>query len=736
MADLRTLAALKNVAQHRRQLLIIAALSCASVFALVYRKARRTKADQTIKEIRVRYHNKSDIDVEKSVLMNREFVRQLRFLLKIVLPGIRSKEFLLLVLHTASLVIRTFLSIYVAKLDGRIVQTLVNRDARGFFYNMCFWLGVAFPATYINSMIRFLESKLSIAFRTRLVQYSYDLYFQNQTYYRVSNLDSRLSNADQCLTEDINRFCAFLAHIHSQISKPLLDIILIAFQLLALAKEKGISRRQTLLPALGTWVVVYLTARFLKWIQPPFGRLTAEQAKLEGDLRFVHSRLIANAEEIAFYNGQKVEKSVLQRAYLSLVKHMNYIFWCRIPYNMFEGFFMKYVWGAAGMLLIAIPAFFFETKSKENVTLETISTRTRDYITSRGLLLSAAEAIERIMLAFKEIAELAGYTSRVYEMIEVFKEVGNDVYRKQTVKGSGDQNNVDMKQRGIVEEGDHIKFENVPIISPNGDVLVESLSFEIKRGMHLLISGPNGCGKSSLFRILGGLWPVIRGRVVKPPPSDIFYIPQKPYLSIGNLRDQVIYPDTEQDMRAKGITDTDLSNILEWVNLNYIVEREGGWDAENDWTDVLSGGEKQRMGMARLFYRKPKFALLDECTSAVSIDVEGKMYQHAIDLGITLLTVTHRPSLWKYHKFLLQFDGEGGWKFSPLNADTRLSLKEEKTKLEAALQGMPQMQKRLKELCKLLGEDSVMLKKSSKINTTPPTESEKDSKQTQKQYMQ
>ena len=369
---------------------------------------------------------------QKRIAIDGRFLKKLRGILRIVLPSWSSKSATLLGMHTAFLVARTFASILVARLDGALVKAIVDRDGRAFAYQMARWLALAWPACYINSMIKYLEGKVALEFRTELTQHSLARYCQHDCHYRVSNLDGRLANADQCLTNDIQQFTTSLAHLHSQLSKPLLDVVLISIELLRNNKAKGQNGAPSTLIGLGA---VYLSARVLKAASPPFGAMVKEQAELEGQYRFVHSRLIANAEEVAFYGGEAVERASIWGAYVQLSRHVNTILRKRIFYTTLEGFCLKYFWSACGLFMVALPSFLAKEK-EERLAAEVLaaggaatvassagvaagaaaaaagavgvvqnnweeaSVRTQDFVTARGLLANAADAIERIMSSY------------------------------------------------------------------------------------------------------------------------------------------------------------------------------------------------------------------------------------------------------------------------------------------------------------------------------------------------
>ncbi|KAI5480239.1 ABC fatty acid transporter [Pseudohyphozyma bogoriensis] len=618
------------------------------------------------------------------------FFQRLSSLLSICIPSATSREARLLVFHSLFLVLRTLLSLYIASLDGSIVSALVRAQPKLFLQRIAMWCAVAVPATYTNSMLTFMQSKLAIAYRTRLTKKVHEMYLEDTTFYALGNLDDRIKNPDQLITQDINKFSNSLAEIYSNVAKPVLDVIIYNYQLSRNVGAEGL---------IGLTIVVQLSAALLRWATPAFGAYAAEEARLEGEFRFSHSRLLENGEEVALYRGSEVEKNVIERHYFALIKHVNRLFRVRMWHGMVEEGIIKWMWGSLGLLICAIPVFFKLPGAIAGAAVD-FGKRTEGFVTNRRLLLSSSDALGRLMSTYRDLSELSGYTQRVSELLTTMEDTKKGKFSKKLVSSAGTEENAKVLEgRGkFIHSDDEIDFDQVPIVTPNGDVLIRSLSFFVKPGQNTLIVGPNGCGKSSLFRILGGLWPIYGGTVTKPPAHEFTYIPQRPYLSLGTLRDQIIYPHNKAQMAERGIKDEDLLEMLAILEIDGIVEREGGWDVTREWRDALSGGDKQRIAMARLFYHCPKYAILDESTSAVTLSVEKTFYDRATELGITLLTVSHRPSLWKYHSYILQYNGQGGYAFGPLDPEKRLALQEEKQDLEQKLLEVPALEARLKEM--------------------------------------
>ncbi|KAG0005292.1 ATP-binding cassette sub- D member 3 [Modicella reniformis] len=640
---------------RRKQKTTIVGLSFLLVYVVIRRQQTRAKrrarqqqraaaSASGAERIRDNSQGKS-----RRVGVDRHFVEQFKRLLPICIPGLASKEASLLAILATILIARTWLDVWFSGLNGAVVKAIVSRDRKKFIAKAVIEFGLMmWPMSIVNNSLKLTISALALSFRERLTKFAHNQYLDGITFYKISNIDNRIQNADQLLTQDIDKFADNLSHLYSDIAKPLVDIVLFAYKL-------G--------EAIGGEAPFYMIGYFflsgvaLRALSPPFGKYTAVEQKLEGDFRFAHSRIITHSEEIAFYNGSAREKEGVNNAFDKIARHVKKVYTMRFANGILDSVLVKYSTEHMGRVS-ADPTKIVE-----------------DYSRNSGYLVNLSQAVGRLILAGRDLTRFAGYTSRVSELFDVLEDIKKGRYERTMVsqgnESTSQSQNVDtneLKGKVITQDG-VIIFEKVPIVTPNRDVLVKELSFRVTKGTDVIIAGPNGCGKSSLFRILGDLWPLFGGTVTKPHPSKLFYVPQKPYLALGTFRDQVIYPDTKQQALAKGFTDQKLFELLSVVHLGYLIEREGGWDAVQDWADVLSGGEKQRVAMARLFYHRPQFAILDECTSAVSIDVEGIMYEHARQSGITLFTVSHRPSLIRYHQYLLRFDGEGNYQFRKLGKE-------------------------------------------------------------------
>jgi len=661
------------------------------------------------------------------VAVDALFFSRLRRILAITIPGVWSKEAAYLSILTGLLFARTFFSIAIAEIVGANAQSLVSRRWGRMWQGVKMFAIITIPASAVNAGLKYFTELVSLRFRKRLSEHVTAQYLDGTNFYKACNLggESRIDNADQRIVADIKDFGDEIASLYASLLKPLLDVVLFTWKLSTLLGWQG--------PAAMHGYFLF-SAFVKKRLMPNLGRLVARESELEGFYRTAHNRLITNSEEVAFYDGSQKEKKIINNALQLICQHIAYARYVKAWIGVFDGLLIKYYASIAGYCTLLSP-FILNMNSQA-----TTSELTRDYIRTSQYLGQLSTAVAALVMTGNKLTSIAGYTSRVSELLEQVRhlnEAGNQPFeikaeaphiREQVAEGSELANTIDswrkrcdqqreqrinirhtqgesgasqaaiaereqkqatatlMKRThshtglgvggGEIELADDIEFIHVDIVSPEGKLLVHDLNFTVTAGTNVMVTGPNGVGKSSLFRIIGELWPLHSGVLRKPAKEEIMFIPQKPYLVLGTLRDQIIYPHERADMEALGVTDEDLGALLAIVDPARNITTEWEWDTVKDWFHAFSGGQKQRVAMARLFYHKPKFAILDECTSAVSDEVEGTIYSTCRLLGITIFTVSHRPSLAKYHDVVLKFLGETRWTTTKI--DSRAEIEREK----------------------------------------------------------
>lgn len=568
---------------------------------------------------------------------------------------------------TMGLILRTLLDLWNIRISTQVESAIItaNRDQ---LKQTLIAFSLTMPTmAFVNNIIKYFTDKLSLRIRYNLSRELYNRYMHELTFYRLSNtqLSQEFQNVDQLLTADVDKFASSIVEVYNNLSKPILDIILLVHRM-----TTSYTGPQTPAIMIG-WLAI--VGSILTTARKPLAGYLIRETQSEGQLRFVHSRLIQNNEEIAFFRGNEKEKFTLMSALDMLRSALDDLILFKFKIGFMDNIVGRYSSTVVGYLALAMP--FFSARYSDASGEE----RLNQYYVSGRMMMKLAESITRVILAGQDLSKLSAYTQRVKSLMDTMDELKDYETKQSTLVGGNKSKSPSTANATTLEltseassveicdrENPMIDFKNVTLSTPNGDILVKNLTFTIKQKQSVIISGPNGSGKSSLFRVLGNLWRVESGKVIRPPTDQLFYICQKPYMTLGSLRNQIIFPDT-----TSKYTDEQLVEILNVVELKYLLDRgEHNLDSINDWQDVLSGGEKQRMALSRLIYHKPQFAILDECTSAVAIDVEQRIYKYlSEDLGCTLLSVSHRVrQLAKFHHLILEFDGNGNFEFKRLKA--------------------------------------------------------------------
>jgi len=516
----------------------------------------------------------------------------------------------------------TGLSVVLNNKRGVLISALSAKDESRFWETVMIFIGVLVIYAPLLAGYRYLRDRLSLQWRRWLTNRFVDNYFGDRAYYNLSTSDVNIDNPDQRIAEDVRSFTQESLSFLLVLVESVLAVI--AFSGVLWGISRSLVVFLLLYAIVGTLVTTIVFGK-------PLVRLNFEQLKKEANFRFSLVRIRENAEAIAFYRGEEQEASQVKQRFLEVFDNVKRLLLWELNLNVLTNAyeFIPFVLPA----LVVAPAIFAGELEVGKVS------------EAQGAFIRVFFSLNLVVARFQALTTFGAGINRLYTFAAFLEQTKPD--------------EAEAPPQPIIQTvtADRLALEHLTLQTPNYQrTLVADLSVEVVTGQGLLVMGASGCGKSSLLRAIAGLWDSGSGMIVRPDADKILFLPQRPYMVLGSLRDQILYPNTHIEA-----DDQHLKQILAQVNLADLDERFGGFDTERDWADVLSQGEQQRLTFARLLLQKPPYAILDEATSALDSDNEERLYEHLRAIGTTFLSVGHRSTLTHYHQSVLEFSQDKTW---------------------------------------------------------------------------